>query len=152
MVHANRFLEGFLFLVPVNVMTAYLYNTGNKKIVWVLQDIWTGLNNYAKIDHECFHSEPSIIRKVQTLANTKKQRCIQSPVKHLTRSSSGELGPHIRWGYLVFATVSQVKVFSRNITYLTNWIRLTECAIFQMARYTKVKSWATEKTLLLNTH
>ena len=34
----------FIFGV-VNVMTAYLYHTGNKKSVWVLQDIWTGLNN-----------------------------------------------------------------------------------------------------------
>ena len=35
---------------------------------------------------------------------------------------------------------------------LGNWIKLTECATFKMAQYTKVKRWATDKTLLLNTH
>ena len=38
-------LEAFYFLVFVNVMTAYLYYTGNKKTIRVLQDRWTGLNN-----------------------------------------------------------------------------------------------------------
>ena len=120
-----------------------------------MQDIWTGLNNYAQIDHGCFQSVSTRIQKVDTLANTKKQRYIQSPVKHLIRSSSGEsvrlLNPHIRWGHLVFATVNQVKIFSRNITHSVNWIRLTECATFQMTQCIKVKSWTTDitKTLVI---
>ena len=61
----------------------------------------------------------SFFIKEQTLASTKKQRRIQNPVKHLWRSSSGEFkglpDPHPH-PHLVFVTVNQVEVFSRNIT------------------------------------
>ena len=59
------------------------------------------------------------IKKQALASTTKKQRCIRNPVKHLRRSSSGELKglpdslPH---PHLVFVTVNQVEVFSRNIT------------------------------------
>ena len=103
-VHTNHPLGGFLFLVFLNVMTAYLYHIENKK---------NYLGFARSMDHGCFHSVSTIIRKVQTLASTKNQRCIQSPFKQLIRLSD----PHLRWDYLVFVTVNQVKVFSRNITH-----------------------------------
>ena len=84
----------------------------------------------------------TIIRKVQTLASAKEQTCIQSPVKHLLRSSSVEKAglsdPHLGWDYLVFVTVNQVEVFSRNITHSVT-IQLMLCAKFQMAPHTNVK-------------
>ena len=68
-VHTNHPLGGFLFLVFLNVMTAYLYHIENKK---------NYLGFARSMDHGCFHSVSTIIRKVQTLASTKNQICIQS--------------------------------------------------------------------------
>ena len=68
-VHTNHPLGGFLFLVFLNVMTAYLYHIENKK---------NYLGFARSMDHGCFHSVSTIIRKVQTLASSKNQRCIQS--------------------------------------------------------------------------
>ena len=68
-VHTNHPLGGFLFLVFLNVMTAYLYHIENKK----------NYQGFARsMDHGCLHSVSTIIRKVQTLASTKNQICIQS--------------------------------------------------------------------------
>ena len=68
-VHTNHPLGGFLFLVFLNVMTAYLYHIENEK---------NYLGFARSMDHGCFHSVSTIIRKVQTLASTKNQICIQS--------------------------------------------------------------------------
>ena len=106
-VHTSHPLGGFLFLVFLNS----LFISHQK------QKNWLGFARY--MDHVCFHSVSTIIRKVQTLASTKNQRCIQSPFKQLIKSSSRELvnlpDPHLRWDYLFFVTANQVKVFSRNI-------------------------------------
>ena len=98
--HTDHTFGGFFYFACKRYDSLFILHRKEKKPSGFSTIYGLGLViNSAQIDHGCFHSVSTIIRKVQTLACAKKQRCIQSLGKHLIRSSSGELvglpDPHV---------------------------------------------------------